>query len=110
MFFAILVATRLGLPARLGQIGMAKYIVKELHLDRDSTFVRSVFSNSGAFWFTSLSLVLAMGIQLFLLRVEASVAMLDNTTWSFGQIMVVTHWFPSLGQYIYHQLRMPPIP
>lgn len=69
----------------------------------NTSFLRAAFSTEGIFWILTITFVAAMGIQLALLYVEASIKMISNG-WSFGQIVAITIWVPPLVEYLYLQM------
>lgn len=85
----------------------AQHVAKVWQQDRNSintTFLRAALSTQGIFWITSLTFIAAMGMQLSLLYVEASIDMIDSNNWSFGQIIAITVWIPPIVEYVYLQL------
>jgi hypothetical protein len=64
-------------------------------------FVRKALTMDGLFWLSVLVFTVALGLQLSLLSIDASLDLMDPKAWSFGQIVAVTIWAAPIAEYFY---------
>ncbi|KAF1952564.1 hypothetical protein CC80DRAFT_508022 [Byssothecium circinans] len=56
------------------------------------------------YWFASACFLAGIGMQLSLLTIGTSLNMMDASNWTFGQVVAVTIWVPSLLAWAYEEV------